>query len=73
MPMRKDSTKTVSNPLLHNSKAKIEGRRMLAMAVSTLFPLDLSVWMSRLWTHETRVLNVSQDHWEKQGLCCYLE
>ena len=42
MPMRKDSTKTVSNPVLHSLKAKIEGRRMLRMAVSRLFPPDQS-------------------------------
>ena len=42
MPMQKDSTKTVSNPVLHNSRDKIEGRRMLGMAVSTLFPPDQS-------------------------------
>ena len=29
--------------------------------------------MSRFWTHETRVPYISQDHWEKQGTCCYLE
>ena len=43
MPMRKDSTKTVSDPVLHNSRAKIEERRMLGMAVSTLFPPDQNV------------------------------
>ena len=31
------------------------------------------LWMSRLWTHETRVPYISQDHWEKQGTGCYLE
>ena len=29
--------------------------------------------MSRFRTHETRVPYISQDHWEKQGTCCYLE
>ena len=38
MLMQKDSTRTVSNLVLHNSRAKIEGRRMLRMVVSTLFP-----------------------------------
>ena len=38
MPMQKDLTRTESNPVLHNSIAKIKGRRMLRMAVNTLFP-----------------------------------
>ena len=42
MPMLKDLTRTESNPVLHISKAKIKGRRMLRMAVSTMFPLDQS-------------------------------
>ena len=42
MPMRKDSTKTVSDPVLLNSKAKTKERRMLRMVVSTLFPPDQS-------------------------------
>ena len=29
--------------------------------------------MSRFWTHETRMSNLSQDYWEKQGPCCNLE
>ena len=41
--MQKDSTRTVSNPVRLNSRAKIKERRMLRMAVSTLFPLDQSV------------------------------
>ena len=28
--------------------------------------------MSRFWTYETRMYNISQDYWKKQGLCCYL-
>ena len=28
--------------------------------------------MSRFWTYETRMSNISQDYWKKQGLCCYL-
>ena len=40
MSMRKDLTKIESNPVLHNSRAKIKGRRMFGMGVSTLFPLD---------------------------------
>ena len=36
----KGSTKTISNPVLHSLRVKIEGRRMLGKAVSTLFPLD---------------------------------
>ena len=42
MPMRKDSTRTESNPVLHNSEAKIKGRRMLRIAIGTLFPPDQS-------------------------------
>ena len=40
--MQKDSTRTESNLVLHNSEAKIKGRRMLRMVVNTLFPLDQS-------------------------------
>ena len=40
MSMRKDLTRTESNPVLHNSRAKIKERRMLGMMVSTLFLLD---------------------------------
>ena len=39
MPMLKDLAKTASNPVRFSSKAKTKGRRMLGMAVSTLFPL----------------------------------
>ena len=42
MPMGRASTRTVSNPVLLSSKAKTRGKRMLGMAVSTLFPQDLS-------------------------------
>ena len=41
-PMRKDLRMTESNPVLHNSKAMIKGRRMLGMAINTMFPLDQS-------------------------------
>ena len=40
MPMRKDLTRTENNPVLHNLRAKIKGRRMLGTVVSTLFPPD---------------------------------
>ena len=40
MPMQKDSTRIESNLVLHNSRAKIEGRRMLRKVISTLFPPD---------------------------------
>ena len=43
MPMRKDSIKTESNPVLHNSRAKIKGRMMLGIVVSSLFPSDQNV------------------------------
>ena len=42
MPMGMASIKTVGNPVLLSSRAKIKGRRMLGMTVSTLFPKDLS-------------------------------
>ena len=42
MPMQNDLIRTTSNPILLNSKAKIEERRMLRMMVSTLFPPDQS-------------------------------
>ena len=29
--------------------------------------------MSRFWTYETRMSNLSQDYWEKYGPCCYIE
>ena len=38
----KGFNKTVSNPILHISRAKIEGRRMLRKAVNTLFSSDQS-------------------------------
>ena len=43
MQMERVSTRTVNNPVLLSSKAKIKGRRMLRMAASTLFPQDQSV------------------------------
>ena len=43
MPMQKDSTRTVGNPVRLSLRAKIEERRMLRMSVSTLFPPDQSV------------------------------
>ena len=42
MPMGQASTRTVSNLVPLSSKAKTKGRRMLGMAVSTLFPQDQS-------------------------------
>ena len=40
--MRNDLIRTVSNPILLSLKAKTEERRMLRMAVSTLFPPEQS-------------------------------
>ena len=40
--MQKDLIKTVSNPVRLSLKAKTKERRMLRMAVSTLFPQDQS-------------------------------
>ena len=42
MPIQKDLIRTISNPVLLNSKAKTKERRILRMAVSTLFPPDQS-------------------------------
>ena len=42
MPMGRASTKTVGNLVLLSSIVKTKGRRMLRMAVSTMFPQDLS-------------------------------
>ena len=57
MPMERATTRTVGNPVflssraktkgrrmqgILNSRAKTKGRRMQGMAVSTLFPQDLS-------------------------------
>ena len=43
MPMGKASTRTVGNLVPLSVRAKTKGRRMLGMAVSILFPQDLSV------------------------------
>ena len=40
MPMRKDLTRTESYPILHSLRAKMKGRKMIGMAVNTLFPPD---------------------------------
>ena len=42
MPMGRASTWTIGNPILLNSRAKTKGRKMVGMAVNTLFPQDLS-------------------------------
>ena len=42
MSMGRASTKTIGNPVPYSSRAKIEGKRMLRMAVSTLCPQDQS-------------------------------
>ena len=42
MSIGKASTRTIGNLVLLSSRAKIKGRRMLGMAVSTLFPQDRS-------------------------------
>ena len=43
MQTRKDLTRTESNLVLRNSNVMTKGRRMLGMAVSTLFPQDQKV------------------------------
>ena len=42
MSMQKDSTRIKSNLVLYNSRAKVKGRMMLGMTVSTLFLPDQS-------------------------------
>ena len=42
MPMERASTRTVGNLVLLSSRVKTNGRRMLGIAVSTLFLQDLS-------------------------------
>ena len=42
MPMERALTRIVGNPVLLNSRAKTEGRRMQGMTISTLFLHDLS-------------------------------
>ena len=42
MLMGRASTRIVGNLVLHSSRVKIKGRRMLGMADSTLFPQDRS-------------------------------
>ena len=42
MLMGRASTRTLGNPVLLSSRAKTKGKRMLGMAVSTLFLQDLS-------------------------------
>ena len=43
MPMGKALTRTIGNPVPYSSRAKIKGKRMLGMVVSTLFSQDQSV------------------------------
>ena len=31
------------------------------------------LWVSRFQSHKTGVSSISQEHWEKQGTCCYFE
>ena len=40
--MERASTRTIGNLVLLSSRVKTKGRRMLEMAVSILFPQDLS-------------------------------
>ena len=42
MPMGRALIRTLGNLAPHSSRAKIKGRRMLGIEVSTLFPLDQS-------------------------------
>ena len=43
MPMLKDLTRIEGNLVLHSSRAKIKGRMMLGIVVSSLFPSDQNV------------------------------
>ena len=42
MPMVRASTRTVNNPVLHNSRVKTKGISMLGMVVNTMYPYDQS-------------------------------
>ena len=42
MPMGRALTRTIGNLVPHSSRAKIKGKRMLGVVVSTLFAQDLS-------------------------------
>ena len=42
MPMGRASTRTIGSLVLFNSRVKTKGRKILNMAVSTLFPQDPS-------------------------------
>ena len=42
MLMERASIRIVGNPVLLSLRAKTKGRRMQGMAISTLFPQDLS-------------------------------
>ena len=42
MPMGKASIRTIGNPIPYSSRVKTKGKRMLGMAVSTLYPQDQS-------------------------------
>ena len=42
MTMGRALKMTIGNLVPHSSRAKIKGKRMLGMVVSTLFPQDLS-------------------------------
>ena len=54
-------TRTVGNPVLLNSRVKTKGRRMLGMAVNTLFLQDLSaLGVKALVTGNRSVLHISK-------------
>ena len=71
--MQKDLTRTESNPDLYNSRAKIKGRRMLGMVVSTLFFPDQSASVVKVldtWKKNVQLISKSLG---KANPCCYLE
>ena len=51
MLLLKDLRKIASSPVRLSLKAKTKGRRMLGMAVSTLFPLDQSAFRCQGFRH----------------------
>ena len=73
MLMRKDLTNTVNNLVLQSSRVKIEGKRLPGMAVSTLFPLDQNASDVKVFDTWNKNVQLSQEYWEKQGPCYYLE
>ena len=59
MPMGRAPTRTVGNPVPHSSRAKTKGRRMLGMAIHTLFLQDQSVGKSDFVSHTKHTIEAT--------------